>query len=133
MKTLAVGTLEDTMTDPKTPGPWEIERPCGFPYTGIYIVSHSSNDKKEFHHFIAEVRQLRESGESLANAKYIVDSCNAAPAVAAELERVKGLLERVVSVHDDHQLIFNVIGECDDSYKLMDEIKSFLHPERSER
>lgn len=59
-----------------TKGKLEIERPCGFPYTGIYIVSHQANNDKDFHSFIAEVRQYREEGEGEANAERLVKCWN---------------------------------------------------------
>lgn len=73
------------MTQKHTPGPWDIERPCGFPYTGIYVVSHKANHDKQFHSFIAEVRQYRESHEAEANARLIAQ----APALLAERDRLR--------------------------------------------
>lgn len=63
------------MESKHTPGPWAIEHPCGFPYTGTYIVSHKGNDAKNFHHFIAEVRQLRDHDETEANTELLVRAC----------------------------------------------------------
>lgn len=60
----------------RTGGKWEIEQPCGFPYTGIYIVSHKANNDKGFHSFIVEVRQYRERGEAKANADFICKAVN---------------------------------------------------------
>jgi len=55
-----------------TEGPWEIERPCGFPYTGIFIVSPAANDRRAYHSFVVEVRQHRAlDEESEANARLI--------------------------------------------------------------
>jgi len=56
-----------------TKGKWTIEVPCGFPYTGLYIVPVI---RKDFPFYIAEIRQLREREESEANANHIVHCCN---------------------------------------------------------
>ena len=69
-----------------TQGEWAIETPCGFPYTGIYIVSHKANDNKDFHSFIAEIRQYRKSSEGKANADFIA---NAKTDIAALLAHSK--------------------------------------------
>lgn len=51
-----------------TKGEWTIETPCGFPYSGIYVVPVV---RKDFPFHIAQVRQLREREESEANARLI--------------------------------------------------------------
>lgn len=48
-----------------TKGPWTIETPCGFPYSGLYVVPVI---RKDFPCHIAQIRQLREREESEANA-----------------------------------------------------------------
>lgn len=48
-----------------TKGPWTIETPCGFPYSGLYVVPVV---RKDFPCYIAQIRQLREHEESEANA-----------------------------------------------------------------
>ncbi len=53
--------------------PWTIESPCGFPYSGIYIVPVV---RKDFPFYIAQIRQLREREESEANAEHIVRCVN---------------------------------------------------------
>lgn len=74
-----------------TEGPWDIEHPCGFPYTGTYIVSHKANEKKGFHHYILEVRQLRERAESDANAALV----KAAPTLLSQRNALVRVLEKV--------------------------------------
>lgn len=56
-----------------TPLPWTIETPCGFPYSGLYVVPVA---RKDFPFHIAKIRQLRESEESEANAQHIIRCCN---------------------------------------------------------
>lgn len=85
-------TVPNQSQQAHTPGKLEIEHPCGFPYTGTYLVSHQANDKKHFHHFIAEVRQLRERGESLANAKRLRAAWNAFDGVSTE--EIPGLVNQ---------------------------------------
>lgn len=48
-----------------TKGEWTIETPCGFPYSGLYVVPVV---RKDFPYHIAQIRQLRERKESEANA-----------------------------------------------------------------
>lgn len=62
-----------------TKGKWTIETPCGFPYSGLYVVPVV---RKDFPCYIAQVRQLREREESEANARLIA----AAPALLAACE-----------------------------------------------
>ena len=52
-----------------TKGEVTIETPCGFPYSGLYIVPVI---RKDFPFHIAEIRQLREREESEANAERLV-------------------------------------------------------------
>ncbi len=56
-----------------TKGKWTIETPCGFPYSGLYIVPVI---RKDFPYHIAKIRQLRESKESEANARRICQCVN---------------------------------------------------------
>lgn len=64
-----------------TQGKWTLESPCGFPYSGLYVVPVI---RKDFPCYIAQVRQLRERKESEANAHLIaaapdlLDACKAA-------------------------------------------------------
>ncbi|KKL88948.1 hypothetical protein LCGC14_1919590 [marine sediment metagenome] len=51
-----------------TEGPWTIETPCGFPYSGLYVVPVA---RKDFPCYITQIRQLREREESEANARLI--------------------------------------------------------------
>ena len=85
------------MTDQKhSPLPWTLERPCGFPYTGLYIVeSESTRTKIDYEHsypfHIAKIRLVRNSQEGEANAELIVRSVNSLP----------GLVELIKAVLDD--------------------------------
>ena len=54
-----------------TEGEWTIEYPCGFPYSGTFIVPVI---RKDFPYYIAEIRQLREHDESFANAELIASA-----------------------------------------------------------
>ncbi len=54
-----------------TKGEWTIETPCGFPYSGLYVVPVV---RKDFPYYIAQIRQLREREESEANARLIASS-----------------------------------------------------------
>ena len=62
-----------------TKGEWTIEIPCGFPYSGLYVVPII---RKDFPCHIAKIRQLREREESEANAYLIA----AAPELLAACE-----------------------------------------------
>lgn len=65
-----------------TKGDWTIETPCGFPYSGLYVVPVV---RKDFPCYIAKIRQLREREESEANACLIV----AAPDLLAACEKMQ--------------------------------------------
>ena len=71
-----------------TEGPWTIEVPCGFPYSGIYIVP---TVRKDFPFHIAQIRQLREREESEANAQLIA----AAPELLDACKNARILLSNV--------------------------------------
>lgn len=92
-----------------TEGPWDIEYPCGFPYTGTYIVSHKANEKKGFHHYILEVRQLRERAESDANAALV----RAAPALLRQRDELVKALRAVAKVREHVIAIEDDIIDCD--------------------
>lgn len=53
------------MSSKFTKSEWTIETPCGFPYSGLYVVPIV---RKDFPYHIAKIRQLREREESEANA-----------------------------------------------------------------
>lgn len=102
-----------------TEGEWEIERPCGFPYTGIYIVSHKANNNKTFHHFIAEVRQLREHAESEANAVLIAQAPTLLRQRAELVKALEGLkairledYQRTAAENKAWELADAVFAEC---------------------
>ena len=76
-----------------TKTPWTTESPCGFPYSGIYIVPESS---KDFPFHIAQIRELREDEETDANAEFIVTACNAHDALVEALEDSKKEIEFII-------------------------------------
>lgn len=98
-----------------TKGKWTIETPCGFPYSGLYVVPVI---RKDFPCYIAKIRQLREKEESEANARLIaaapelLEACegnseNTAPnaqtiltqALLGNYQAVKAMLSELCSIH----------------------------------
>lgn len=78
--------------------PWELESPCGFPYSGIYIVPKV---RKDFPCYIAQIREMRmgECEESDANANLIITAVNVMPEVKRILrcvvhKKINGALRR---------------------------------------
>ncbi len=93
-----------------TKGKWTIETPCGFPYSGLYIVPVI---RKDFPYYIAKIRQLRERKESEANAFLIA----AAPEtkqqrddLLAACELSINLLEAVNDLHKGLKSIGHPVG-----------------------
>ncbi len=71
-----------------TKGPWTIEVPCGFPYSGLYIVPVV---RKDFPFYVAKIRLLREIEESEANARLIAASPRLLDACKAAKEKVNAM------------------------------------------
>lgn len=106
------------MEQKHTPGPYRIEKPCGFPYTGTYIVPDKACDSKGFPFFIAEIRQLREKEESDANADLFV----AAPSTARQRDEFRSLLIKCYQYMQGTKHGPDAITLTEELYKTMEKI-----------
>lgn len=99
-----------------TKGKWTIEIPCGFPYSGLYVVPVI---RKNFPYHIAKIRQLRKREESEANARLIaaapdlLAACKIGLAIARWTEDVRGVPKALV---EDIKKIEAIIKEAEGTH-----------------
>lgn len=75
---------------------WTIEKPCGCPYSGTYIVAKNYPANQPFYPIIAEIRQYREREVSDRRARLIAK----APKMLAAIHLTQQTINEVLEVID---------------------------------